>query len=238
MVLRLFQTALILLSAGITAAQTASLTLSLQDSSMFIAELNGVSYSDASNTMNISKLNPGVQKLKVIKLMQMGSSVVKKPVYEGNVNLPANKNTVAYIDQYNQFGISGNSEIENKKAPNQPGNSNADYFEPNHEKIDGYTLPETNRWGMKIESISSQLETLKSISSESQRYKTAIGFISIGTLNSNQIAEMMLTLSSEKNRIRLADFGQQYVTDKDNYGIVFNALRYPSSMRKLSRRLN
>ena len=238
MVLRFFQTALILISAGITTAQTASLTLSLQDSSMFIAELNGVSYSDASNTMNISKLNPGVQKLKVIKLMQMGSSVVKKPVYEGSINLPANKTTVAYIDQYNQFRVSGSSVIENKQAQNKSGNSKADYFVPNPEKIDGYTLTETNRWGMKIESISSQLETLKSISSESQRYKTAIGFISIGTLNSNQISEMMLTLSSEKNRIRLADFGQQYVTDKDNYGVVFNALRSPSSVRKLSRRLN
>ena len=238
MVLRFFQTALIIINAGISNAQTASLTLSLQDSSMFIAELNGVSYSDASNTMSISKLNPGVQKLKVIKLMQMGSSVVKKPVYEGNINLPANKNTVAFIDQFNQFRVSGNSEIENKKAPNQSSNSNADYFVPKPDKIDAYTLPETNRWGMKIESFSSQIETLNTISSESQRYKTAIGFISIGTLNSNQIAEMMLTFSSEKNRIRLADFGQQYVTDKDNYGMVFNALRSPSSVRKLSRRLN
>ncbi len=238
MVLRFFQTALILLSAGISAAQTASLTLSLQDSSMFIVELNGVSYSDASNTMNISKLNPGVQKLKVIKLMQMGSSVVKKPVYEGSINLPANKTTVAFIDQYNQFRISASLAIEFKQAEKQSGNSNADYFVPKPDKIDAYTLPETNRWGMKIESFSAQIETLNSIPSESQRYKTARGFISIGTLNSNQIAEMMLTLSSEKNRIRLADFGQQYVTDKDNYGIVFNALRNPSSVRKLSRRLN
>jgi len=236
--LRFFQTALILMSAVISHAQTASLTLSLQDSSMFIAELNGVSYSDASNTMNISKLNPGVQKLKVIKLMQMGSSVVKKPVYEGNINLPANTNTIAYIDQYNQFKVSGNSAIENKQAQNQTGNSNSGSFVPNPDKIDAYTLPATNRWGMKTESFSSQIEILNSISSESQRYKTAIGFISIGTLNSNQIAEMMLTLSSEKNRIRLADFGQQYATDKDNYGIVFNALRRPSSVRKLSRRLD
>jgi len=238
MVLRFFQTVLILLSAGIASAQTASLTLSLQDSSMFIAELNGVLYGDASNTMNISKLNPGAQKLKVIKLMQMGSSVVKKPVYEGSIYLSANTNTIAYIDQYNQFRVSGSSVIENKQAQNQSGNSNADYFVPNPEKIDGYTLTETNRWGMKIESFSAQIETLKSISSESQRYKTAIGFVSIGTLNSNQIAEMMLTLSSEKNRIRLADFGQQYVTDKDNYGTVFNALRSPKSVRKLSRKLN
>jgi hypothetical protein len=238
MVLRFFQTALILLCAGIASAQTASLTLSLQDSSMFIAELNGVSYNDASNTMNISKLNPGVQKLKVIKLMQMGSSVVKKPVYEGSINLPANKTTIAYIDQYNQFRVSGNSSIESKQAQNQSGKSNAGYFVPNPDKIDAYTLPETNRWGMKIESFSAQIETLKSISSESQRYKTAIGFISIGTLNSNQIAEMMLTLSSERNRIRLADYGLQYVTDKDNYGIVFNALTRASSVRKLSRRLN
>ncbi len=238
MVLRFFQTALILMSVGIANAQTASLTLSLQDSSMFITELNGVSYSDASNTMNISKLNPGVQKLKVIKLMQMGSSVVKKPVYDGSINLPANKTTIAYIDQYNQFRVTGSSVIENKQAQKQSGNSNAGNFIPNPDKIEAFTLPETNRWGVKIESFSAQIETLKSISSETQRYKTAIGFISIGTLNSNQIAEMMLTLSSERNRIHLADFGQQYATDKDNYGIVFNALRSPSSVRKLSRRLN
>jgi hypothetical protein len=109
---------------------------------------------------------------------------------------------------------------------------------PNPDKIDGYTLPETNRWGMKVESFGAQIETLKSISYESQRYKTAIGFVSIGTLNSNQIAEIMLTLSSERNRIRLADFGQQYATDKENYNIVFNALRKPSSLRKLGRRLD
>ena len=238
MVLRFIQIALILLIVGIANAQTASLTLSLQDSSMFIAELNGVSYSDASNTMNISKLNPGAQKLKVIKLMQMGSSIVKKPVFEGSINLPANKTTVAYIDQYNQFRVSGNSAIENKQSQNQTGNSNAGNFVPNPDKIDAYTLPETNRWGMKIESFGAQIETLKSISSESQRYKTAIGFVSIGTLNSNQIAEIMLTLSSERNRIRLADFGQQYATDKENYNIVFNALRKPSSLRKLGRRLD
>ena len=153
MVLRFIQIALILLIVGIANAQTASLTLSLQDSSMFIAELNGVSYSDASNTMNISKLNPGAQKLKVIKLMQMGSSIVKKPVFEGSINLPANKTTVAYIDQYNQFRVSGNSAIENKQSQNQTGNSNAGNFVPNPDKIDGYTLPETNRWGMKVESF-------------------------------------------------------------------------------------
>lgn len=238
MVLRFIQTALILMIVGIANAQTASLLLSLQDSSMFVVELNGVSYNDASNTMNISKLNPGPQKLKVVKIMQMGSSIVKKPVFEGSINLPANKTTVAYIDQYNQFRVSGSSAIENKQSQDQAGNSSSGNFVPNPDNIDGYTLPETNRWGMKMESFSSQIETLNSISSESQRYKTAIGFVSIGTLNSNQIAEMMLTLTSEKNRIRLADFGQQYVTDKDNYGMVFNALTRPSSVRKLSRRLN
>jgi len=238
MVLRFFQTALILMSAGIAAAQTATLTLSLQDSSMFIAELNGVSYSDASNTMNISKLNPGAQKLKVIKLMQMGSSVVKKPVYEGSINLPANTNTIAYIDQYNQFKVSGNSAIENKQATNGSNNSQAGYFVPNPNKINAFNQEKTTQLGMNNGQFSAQLETLKSINSETQRYRTASDFISLGTFNSNQIAEMMLTLSSEKNRIRLADFGQQYATDKDNYGIVFNALRKPSSVRKLSRRLN
>jgi hypothetical protein len=38
--------------------------------------------------------------------------------------------------------------------------------------------------------------------------------------------------------VRLADRGQNFVSDPQNFDIVYNALRYPSSVRRLHRRTN
>ena len=236
MMLRTILAALFLQTAAVAQAQSASLTLTLQDSSLFIAELNGVSYSDPSNTMNVSRLTPGQQNLKVIKLMQMGNSVVKKPVFEGSIDLPAGKNTVAYIDQYNQFKISNTAPVEKQQSTSRQNTS--PYFVPNPTIIKPYTQTKTSNQGMNNNQFAGQIETLKSIEQEGQRYQTAKGYVSLGTYNSNQIAAMILTLDKEQNRIRLADLGEQYTVDKENYGVVFNALRRPSSIRKLNRRLN
>ena len=236
MMLRTILAALFLQTAAVAQAQSASLTLTLQDSTLFIAELNGVLYSEPSTTMNISRLTPGPQNLKVIKLMQMGNSVVKKPVFEGSIDLPAGKNTTAFIDQYNQFKISNTAPVEKQNTSSNQNTS--PYFVPNPNVIKAYTQPKTTNQGMNNNPFAAQIETLKSIEQESQRYQTAKGYVSLGTYNSNQIAEMILTLDNEHNRIRLADYGEQFAVDKENYGVVFNVLRRPSSVRKLTRRLN
>ncbi len=238
MMFRLLLAALFTQAAFFSFAQSASLTLTLQDSSLFTAELNGVSYSDPSNIMNISKLNPGSQTLKVIKLMQMGNSIIKKPVFDGQINLPAGKTTVAYIDRYNQFRINSTNAETSQQSTQSNTQNNLPYFVPNPNAIKAYTQPTTNSMGMNNNQFAGQIETLKSINQENKRYTTAKGFISLGTYTSNQIAEMMLTLSNEHNRILLADNSYQYATDKENYGVVFNALRRPSSVRRLTRRLN
>ncbi|MFM2286217.1 MAG: hypothetical protein RLZZ543_1714 [Bacteroidota bacterium] len=238
MIIRLLLAAHFLLLSFNINAQSAALTLSLQDSSLFVAELNGVSYNDPSNTINVSRLQPGTQQLKVIKLMQMGSSVVRKPVFEGKIELPAGKTTVALIDQYNQFRISGTPAIERSQASSQNNQPQTPYFVPNPNAIKAYTQPQTNAKGMSNEQFVGKIEVLKSIHQERQRYQTARDFISLGTYNSNQIAEMMLTLSNENDRVKLADNSYQYAVDKENYGVVFNALNRPSSVRRLTRRLN
>lgn len=240
MIFRTLLAALFTQAAFFSFAQTASLTLSLQDSSLFTAELNGTSYSDASNVMNISRITPGPQKLKVIKLMQMGSSIVKKPVYDGTINLPAGKTTVAYIDQYNQFRISSTPPVSSTTSgsASQTGSNSTPYFVPDPSAIKAYTQPKTTAQGMSNDQFAGKMEVLRSINQENQRYKTARDFISLGTYNSNQIAEMMLTLNNEHNRVNLADIGYEYAVDKENYGVVFNALRRPASVRRLTRRLN
>ena len=73
---------------------------------------------------------------------------------------------------------------------------------------------------------------------ENDRYQSAIGLVSISTISCNQLAEMMLTFQDEDYRVRLADRGQEFVSDPQNFSVVYNALRYPSSVRRLQRKTN
>lgn len=216
-------------------AQNASLLISLHDSSLFISELNGIAYNDPSTEMGFHGLNDGKQKLKIVKLMKLGNSEVQKPVFDGIIDLSANRTTKAIIDPMNQFKIVDLLAIEPKKD----NYSNRSYYWiPDARRIEKNQQPVTNQQGMNNNQFAGMLENLREINNEGDRYQSAVGLISISTMSCNQLAEMMLTFQEEDYRIRLADQGQNNVSDPQNFDIVYNALRYPSSVRRLHRRTN
>jgi hypothetical protein len=86
--------------------------------------------------------------------------------------------------------------------------------------------------------FNSILENLTIISLENERLITAKGLISISSINSSQVAEMMLKFENEKNRVQLADYAVKHVVDPQNYGVVYNAIRSPRSIRRLNRKLS
>jgi hypothetical protein len=216
-------------------AQNASLNISLHDSSLFISELNGINYNDPSTEMNFHGLNAGKQRLKIIKLMKLGNSEVQKPVFEGIIDLAVNRTTQAIIDPMNQFKVINLLPLEPKKE-NYSGNSY--YWIPDARRIEKNQQPTTNQQGMNNNQFAGMLENLKEIRNENDRYQSAIGLVSISTISCNQLAEMMLTFQDEDYRVRLADRGQEFVSDPQNFNIVYNALRYPSSVRRLQRKTN
>jgi len=234
--MRKITTLLAMLLCSFAYSQETSLTLSLQDSSVFTAVLNGKTYADPSNVMNFHELRAGDQQLKVIKLLKTGSSIVEQPVFEGVINLPIGRATSAYIDKYNQFRVSGSQNQASSDGNNSSSAGSPD-FVPNPQLINAYTQPTTNSVGMNDQQFAGQIELLKSMNTDQGRFQSAKGLVSLGTFNSNQIAEMMLTMDAEKHRVNLADYAYAFVTDKTNYGVVFNALRYPSSVNRLNRRL-
>jgi hypothetical protein len=48
----------------------------------------------------------------------------------------------------------------------------------------------------------------------------------------------MLKFENENNRVQLADYALKYVVDPQNYGVVYNAIRSPRSIRRLNRKLS
>jgi hypothetical protein len=218
-----------------TNAQKAALRISLHDSSLFVSELNGITYNDASTEMNFHELNAGKQQLKVTKLMRLGNSEVRKPVFEGIIDLADNRTTQAVIDQMNQFRITNVLPIEQRSKDNS---ERTHFWVPDTRRIETNQQPVTNAQGMNNKQFTGMIENLKEIANENERLQSAIGLASVSTISCNQLAEMMLVFEDEDKRIRLADHGQKYVTDPQNFGVVYNALRYPSSMRRLNRRTN
>jgi hypothetical protein len=120
----------------------------------------------------------------------------------------------------------------------QSNNGSAHFWVPDTRRIESNQQPVTNAQGMNNKQFAGMIENLKEIANENDRLQSAIGLASVSTISCNQLAEMMLVFEDEDKRIKLADHGQKYVTDPQNFGVVYNALRYPSSMRRLNRRTN
>ncbi len=216
-------------------AQKASLKIALHDSSLFVSELNGNTYGDPSIEMNFHELNAGKHNLKVIKLLKLGNSEVRQPVFEGIIDLQDNRTTHAVIDPMNQFRVINMSPLELR---NQNNNSRSHFWVPDARRIESNQQPVTTQQGMNNNQFNGMLENLRDIPNENDRLQSAVGLVSVSTISCNQLAEMMLTFQDEDKRIRLADRGQMHVSDPQNFQVVYNALRYPSSMRRLNRRTN
>ena len=237
---------------NISKAQNAGLTLSYEDSTFISVILNGITYDDAAPVMAFHNLRAGAHELKVFKWLQKGNSIVKQPVYDGQVMLEAGRMTEIQINRFNQLVIKGSSVTENTQNQRQqiqqnqmmemPGQFNQPRLNPTtvevqqSPRVDGFTSPNTTPYQMSNENLSAHLELLRSMLGEKERLQTAKSLVSISSISSAQLAEMMQLFNVEQNRIRLADYGYDYVTDRQNFGLVYQTLSHPRSFRKLERR--
>ncbi|MFN5371946.1 MAG: DUF4476 domain-containing protein [Bacteroidia bacterium] len=203
-----------------TLAQTAALSISLQDSSFFVAELNGRMFDKPSTVMNFFDLPRGEQDLQIYKLMRNGNSEIRKSVYEGRIRLQEDVLTTGYIDSFNQFRVLATEPLEKKSNTRSNRGRSA-----------------SSKKAISREQFEGVIENLAGIADETERLRSAEGIISTSTFRSRQIAEMMLLFDNENRRIAVANYAYRYVIDPQNFGEVHHSLRYPSSHRRLIRRI-
>jgi hypothetical protein len=216
-------------------AQNAAISISLQDSAFFVCTFDGKEYKDASQVININDLRAGIHRLEMKKLKTMGKSTIEQPSFTGEIQLENNIRSHYQVDRFNQIKLISKENYTSETKKTSSGNRN---WVPDPNKIPSNTQVVTNANGMSNDKFAEQVEVLKGNANESQRFKLAEDLLSLGTLKSSQVAEMMLLFENESYRVRLADKGEAHVTDPQNYGVVFEALRRPSSVRRLTRKLN
>ena len=206
------------LTYGIS-AQTAALSISIQDSSFFVAELNGRLYDKPSTVMNFFELNSGNQQVIIYKLMRQGNSELRKSVFEGQIRLESGILTIGCIDHNNQFRILATEVLETKQIRKKRGQ------------------PRNVEQHMKRSQFEGLIENLVGIADETERLRAAETVVSTNTFCSRQIAEMMLLFENENRRIAIANYAYRFVSDPERFGEVHHSLRYPSSHRRLVRRI-
>lgn len=216
-------------------AQNAALSISLHDSAFFVCTIDGKEYKDPSQVVNLFDVAAGTHRVEIKKLKTMGKSTIEQPSYSGEISLESNVLSHFQVDRFNQIKlISKESYTSNRKS----SQTNSRVWVPDANKIPKNAQVVTDSKGMSNSKFAEQQEILKNNNNESQRFKLAQDMLSLGTLKSSQVAEMMLLFDTESHRVRLADEGQAHVTDPQNYSVVFEALRRPSSVRRLSRKLD
>jgi hypothetical protein len=216
-------------------AQNAALSISLQDSAFFVCTIDGKAYKEPSQVVNVYDLNSGTHRIEIKKLKSMGNSTIEQPSFSGEISLEPNFRSHFQIDRFNQIKLILK---ENYNPEQNRTQTSRQVWVPDANKIPTNTQVITDTRGMSNSKFAEQMEVLKSNLNESQRYKLAHDMLSLGTFKSSQVAEMMLLFDAESHRVRLANEGQEHVTDPQNYSVVFEALRRPRSVRKLSRQLN
>lgn len=227
--IRLFQH-LILLSTIVISikaqSQNAGFSLSMSDSSLFTFSLGDKHYDTPGTMAIIHDLPPGKYKLKVLKRMRLGNSFVDKPSFDNEINLEEGRHTEAVINQYNQLIVTSNSVKSNTKNSNWNNQARTQ------------DLPTTSFEGMEAGQFRALIENLRDIPHERRRYESAKGRISLSTLNSLQLKQVMEEFNDEDFRIRIAIDGYSRVTDPNLFSEVYSALRHPSSIRRVNRQLN
>lgn len=207
-----------------TSAQNAGLTLSLSDSSMFTFSLGDKNYSTPGTVAVLHDLFAGTYKLKVIKRMRLGNSIVEQPVFDNEIFLEAGRHTDAIINQYNQFVIVATSEKQQNGSQTR--------------SLRSQDLSQTGQEGMESGQFSAFIGDLREIPQERKRFDTAKGRISLSTFNCSQLKLVMQEFESEDYRIRIAAEGSNRVSDPSNFDLIYTALRHQSSVRKLQRQIN
>jgi hypothetical protein len=114
-------------------------------------------------------------------------------------------------------------------APNAPGNNGGYYPDPANGS--SYLRP------LAPADVQDLTEALRSRSFDDARLPIVKQALAQSTVRADELAQLISTLSFDKSRIELAEYGYTHLSDPQNFYRVYDVLRYPSSIREVQQAL-
>lgn len=110
-----------------------------------------------------------------------------------------------------------------------PGNSGGYYPAPNNNGNYLQPLPPAD--------VQNLTEALRSRAFDDARLPLAKQALAQGSVHVGELAQLIGTLTFDKSRIELAEYGYAHVSDPQNFYRVYEVLRYPTSIREVQQAL-
>lgn len=203
------------------AYQYSELHIRLQDNSQFTVLLDDISYPVPVSYFSIHKISPGYHQLTILGAIQQPTNP-PHILYSGSIFLPELSRIFAYIDPYRKVNFTTSSPINFQDNlycpythlyPSLPGSQ----YRP-----ESFTEESFDKFKAYLTGIT----TFKRL----QLMKESIFFSNI---SSSQVAELMLLLDFEPERLELAKFAFSFTTDKSNYFLTYDSFIFSGTREEL-----
>jgi hypothetical protein len=180
-------------------ARESALRVSLQDSSFFVCEIRGKSYDRPQQELEVQRLQPGLCKVKIQKLMKRSDgNTIRVELFTGDVFLEEGFFHHFVLNNENEMILSNKYEISAKSNSRQVSSVR--------------TRPHISEARFQEE-----LNLLRAIRPEKRRYHAAMHMISTRMITSSQVNRMLNLFERPRLKMRLVEFGRIYVSDPQNY---------------------
>ncbi len=218
----LILSAIIVASVQLKASHLASeLNLRLQHQAWFTVTLDNQLYETPVNFFHTGALNPGHHFLQVTRLDHGYYGPYSQPriIYSGYITIPARSKVHAFIDNHGHLRI-------NKITALAPVYAPAPIVHP--------YVPAPVHYGMSDYEFNQLKNIIGNLSFESSRLQVAKQALSVNTVTSYQVAELVRMMSFESSKLDLAKFAFHKTVDKQNYFILNDTFSFESSIMDLN----
>ncbi len=225
-----------LISFNVRAFHPASseLNIRLHNNSVFNITINNTEYRDFSNNYTITNLAPGRHFVRITRYKASYNGFSHRyefpqVVFEGYINVKPKTRIFAHIDNRGRYRVERSLAMHTPGPPahaavhNRPRQHNAPEYQYS------YYVP-----GMNPHTFNMLKNSIASTSFDSSKLNIAKQAIAVNNVTTEQVYELMMMMSFESNKLKLAQFAYHYTVDKGNYFIVHNAFNFNSSSRRLN----
>lgn len=240
-------------------ARASELSMTFSENAEFYVSIDGMQYNSSLGSVLIGSLSAGNHYLEVFKgTLHLNEGVVFDRFFGGYVSIAPNKKIFATIDRYGAFKVLSTVDLfpayndfsgfdydpdHNPGHGNSHGNNNGHGNGHNNGCGNGYnngygngynpapTYPNGGYYplGMAPQTFSMLVMSIRREAFDDNKLNMASHAIMMNGVTSGQLRELMLLLTFDSSRLKLAQLAYASVVDKGNIFLINDAFTFSSS---------
>ncbi|HPF00311.1 MAG TPA: DUF4476 domain-containing protein [Bacteroidales bacterium] len=235
---------LLLVLMAITPAMFAKayseLTITINENADFYVVIDGRQYDSYAGSVVVSRIEHGRHGMEVFRESMTLNGIMVDRIFRGSVDIMPNKRMYGTIDRFGAFVIlrsenmipaTGYSHGYGHNHSNGHGYGHSNHYGSSNGHYGTYSYG-SNAYmpmGMSPDAFGMLLSSIRREAFDETRVRMAITAVSVSGVTSAQLRELMLMLTFDSNRLKLAKTAYTFVVDKGNIFMINDAFTFSSN---------